>query len=64
MSCKRITVSMPKVFYDVAIRKSVLRYSTFSSYITHLIAMDNQEDIKKEYEILKKQKSITNGTLK
>ena len=48
-----LSISMPEIFYKVAKEKSKISGSTFSGYITQLVAADNLEEIKKEYERLK-----------
>lgn len=62
MSVKKTTISMPELFYNVAQQKYLLRYATFSSYITHLIAIDCEEEIKAEYKRLKNEKDATEVT--
>ena len=59
MSAKKVSLSIPVIFYKIAKERANIGFGgKFSSYIVNLISKDNQEAIKREY------KKIQNGTEK
>jgi hypothetical protein len=50
MATKKISISIPELFHEAALEKIAWQGGNFSGYVSHLVAMDNQDTIKRLYE--------------